>query len=177
MASCQSTKAGGAEVCRPFKKTEKGIPAPQEVTSACLRAEDGLKRVEISADWICIRRHIAGLETWVNVPTPSYRGVNLRAITEGGLFEIVLLHMDASLEIVLTRTADDTDVIAQWRGYARTLALPLLVEDNHGHLQPMEDHARFNPFPRRRGSPLKNRRPRFLARRDMAVFVVQRVEA
>jgi hypothetical protein len=139
--------------------------APAEVTTACLRSEDGVKRVEISAEWICIRRSIGGLETWVNVPTLSYRGVNLRAVAEGGLFEIVLLHIDPSLEIVLTRTADDTDVIALWRGYARTLSLPLLVEDSHGRLQPMEDHAHLNPFPRRHGSPLKNRRPRFLARR------------
>jgi Family of unknown function (DUF6101) len=175
--SRQSTMTGGAEVCRPVKRTEKSVPAPKEVTSACLRAEDGLKRVEISADWICIRRRIAGLETWVNVPTQSYRGVNLRAITEGGLFEIVLLHMDASLEIVLTRTADDTDVIALWRDYARMLALPLLVEDNLGRLQPLEDHARLSPFPRRHGSPLKNRRPRFLARRTMAISVMQRMRA
>lgn len=165
MTSCQSTGTGSADARRRVERTERSVPAPQQVTSACLRAEDRLKHVEIGADRICIRRRIAGLETWVNVPTASYRGVNLRAPTEGGLFEIVLLHMDASLEIVLTRTADDTDVIALWRSYARTLALPLLVEDNLGRLQPLEDHARLNPFPRRHGSPLKNRRPRFLARR------------
>ena len=177
MTSCQSTMTGVAEARRPFKKTEKTVAAPQDVTSACLRAEDGLKRVEISADWICIRRRIAGLETRVNVPTQSYRGVNLRAIAEAGLFEIVLLHMDASLEIVLTRTADDTDVSALWRDYSRTLALPLLVEDNQGRLQPMEDHGHRSPFPRRLGSPLKNRRPRFLACRTVAIPVMQRVRA
>jgi Family of unknown function (DUF6101) len=165
MASCQSTTAGSAEARRRGNRTETSVLAPQAVTSACLRAEDGLKRVEIGAEWICIRRRIAGLETWVNVPTQSYRGVNLRSEAESGLFEIVLLHMDASLEIVLTRTADDTDVIALWRDYARTLALPLLVEDAQGRLQPMEDHSVLTPFPRRFGSPLKNRRPRFLARR------------
>jgi hypothetical protein len=143
--------------------------APQQVTTACLRAEDGLKRVEISAEWICIRRRIAGMETWVNVPTTSYRGVNLRAVAEGGLFEIVLLHMDPSLEIVLTRTADDTDVIALWRSYGQKLSLPLLVEDAEGRLQPMEGHVQVGPFSRRHGSPLKNRRPRFLARRKMNI--------
>jgi Family of unknown function (DUF6101) len=166
MTAYHSTLAGGAEARSPVKKTNPSGPIQQQVTSACLRAEDGLKRVEISADWMCIRRRIAGLETRVNVPTQSYRGVNLRATAEGGLFEIVLLHMDASLEIVLTRTADDSDVIALWRDYARMLALPLLIEDNFGRLQPMEDHAHLTPFPRRHGSPLKNRRPRFLARRD-----------
>jgi hypothetical protein len=105
------------------------------------------------------------METWVNVPTASYRGVNLRAVAEGGLFEIVLVHMDPSLEIVLTRTADDTDVIALWRSYGQKLTLPLLVEDAQGRLQPMEGYAQTGPFSRRHGSPLKNRRPRFLAQR------------
>jgi Family of unknown function (DUF6101) len=167
MTACQTREPGGRLPRRGGSRTKAADAATSaEVTTACQRSEDGLKRVEISAEWICIRRRIGGLETWVNVPTLSYRGVNLRAVAEGGLFEIILMHMDPSLEIVLTRTLDDTDVIALWRSYARKLALPLLVEDSHGRLQPMEDHAHLNPFPRRHGSPLKNRRPRFLARRS-----------
>jgi hypothetical protein len=140
--------------------------APNAVTSDCTRAEDGIKRVEISTDWICIRRRIAGMDTWVNVPTASYRGVTLKAIAEGGMFEIVLVHMDPSLEIILSRTSDDTDIIALWRSYARTLALPLLIEDRDGRLQPVDDTMTHAPFERRSGSPLKDRRPRFLARRQ-----------
>ncbi len=167
MTSCLTVEPGGRTPRRGsiMRKRASEPSAPAAVTATCPRSEDGVKRVEISGEWICIRRKIGGLETWVNVPTQSYRGVNLRSVAEGGLFEIVLLHMDASLEIMLTRTSDDTDVIALWRSYAQKLALPLLVEDNHGRLQPMEDHAHLNPFPRRLGSPLKNRRPRFLARR------------
>jgi Family of unknown function (DUF6101) len=175
MTLCQATTAGSAEARRRVKRTEKSATVPQQVTSACLRTEDGLKRIEIGVDWICIRRRIAGLETWVNVPTSSYRGVNLRAVAAGGLFEIVLPHMDASLEIVLIRTADDTDVIALWRDYARMLGLPLLVEDSQGRIQPLDDHGHLNPFPRRLGSPLKNRRPRFLARRSVSLSLVRRV--
>ncbi len=169
MTSCQTIEPGGRTPRRAsISRKRASEPSAQvAVTAVCPRSEDGVKRVEISVEWICIRRKIGGLETWVNVPTQSYRGVNLRAVAEGGLFEIVLLHMDSSLEIVLTRTLDDTDVIALWRSYAQKLALPLLVEDTHGRLQPMEDHAHLNPFPRRLGSPLKNRRPRFLARRTI----------
>lgn len=139
--------------------------AAQAVTAACARAEDGIKRVEIGAEWVCIRRRIAGMETWVNVPTASYRGVTLKSVAEGGMFEIVLVHMDPSLEIILSRTSDDTDIIALWRSYARTLALPLLIEDRDGRLQPVDDTNVHGPFERRYGSPLKDRRPRFLARR------------
>jgi hypothetical protein len=166
MTMGQSTMAdSGTPRSQRKRKAAKPAAAPQQVTSACQRSEGGLKRVEISSEWICIRRRIAGLETRVNVPTQSYRGVTLRAVAEAGLFEIVLLHMDASLEIVLTRTPDDTDVIALWRNYGQKLSLPLLVEDASGRLQPVEDGRHRGPFPRRHGSPLKNRRPRFLARR------------
>jgi Family of unknown function (DUF6101) len=151
------------------KKLLADVVAPQEVTAACVRAEDGLQRVAISSEWICIRRKIAGLETWVNVPTPSYRGVNLRAVVEGNAIEIVLLHMDPSLEIVLARTSDDTDVIALWRSYARMLSLPLLVEDTEGRLQTVEDSTTQRSFERRFGSALKYRRPRFLSRRIVGI--------
>jgi Family of unknown function (DUF6101) len=151
------------------KKLLVDMVAPQELTTTCVRAEDGLKRVAISSEWICIRRRIAGLETWVNVPTPSYRGVNLRAIVEGNAIEIVLLHMDPSLELVLARTSDDTDVIALWRSYARMLSLPLLVEDPEGRLQTVEDSTTQRSVERRFGSALKYRRPRFLSRRIVGV--------
>jgi hypothetical protein len=134
------------------------------VTTCCPQAEDGLRHVEISAEWICIRRRIAGMDTWVNVPTQSYRGVTLRA-GEAGLYEIALLHVDPGLDLVLSRAADDTDVIALWRSYGRRIGLPLLVEDAEGRLQPIADEAAHAPAERRHGSPLRTRRPRFLARR------------
>jgi Family of unknown function (DUF6101) len=137
---------------------------PKQVTAACARSEDGIKRVNIGAEWICIRRRIGGLETWVNVPTSSYRGVTLRT-AEGGLFEIALLHVDPSLDLVLARAPDDTDVIALWRSYGRIIGLPLLAEDQNGRLQPMADGPVVITTRRRMGSSLRQRRPRFLARR------------
>jgi Family of unknown function (DUF6101) len=135
-----------------------------------------MKHVEISAEWICIRRRIAGLETWVNVPTQSYRGVTLRA-AEGGLFEIVLLHVDPSLDLALSRAPDDTDVIALWRSYGRMMGLPLLAEDQDGRLQPMQPEPVTAVAPRRMGSPLRVRRPRFLARRHVGQAKPQLGEA
>jgi Family of unknown function (DUF6101) len=142
--------------------------AGTQVIAACAKAEDGRKMVEISDEWICIRRRIAGLDTWVNIPTASYRGVTLRAAGTQ-LFEIVIMHMDASLEIVLTRTSDDTDIIALWRSYAATLRLPLLIEDQNGRLQPVDSSISRRSVERRLGSPLKNRRPRFLATRKVGI--------
>jgi len=132
-------------------------------------AADAPRSVDIGSEWITIRRSISGIEAQVNVPTQSYRGVTLRAA--GGGFELALAHIDASLEVVITRTADDRDLVALWRGYARMLSLPLLAEDRQGRLHAMEAWGNDGPFARRRGSPLKNRRARFLAtRRPGAAF-------
>jgi hypothetical protein len=129
------------------------------------RDEDG--RVEIGSEWITIRRNICGIAARVNVPTRSYRGIALRAARDGNPFELALSHADANLEVVIARTNDDSDLIALWRSYGRLLALPLLAEDARGRLQAMEARGDELPFPRRHGSPLKNRRPRFLARRKV----------
>jgi hypothetical protein len=140
------------------------MDVPRPATAAGARPDQSFGRVEIGPDWICIRRTIAGLEAQVNVPTPSYRGVALRAVDDGG-FEVVLLHADASLDIVLSRRPDDTDVIALWRDFGRRTNLRLLVEDADGRLQPVQDAPVAASRWRRYGSALKDRRPRFLARR------------
>jgi hypothetical protein len=139
--------------------------APSEVTTNCLKSENGLQKIAVDRELIRISRRIAGLETWVNVPTPSYRGVTLRSSNHAGQYEIVLLHIDPSLELVLSRAHDDSDIIALWRRYAATLDLPLLVEDSEGRLQTVSDGMTNGPFERRNGSPMKGRRPRFLSRR------------
>jgi Family of unknown function (DUF6101) len=119
--------------------------------------------VDITPERITLLRRIAGFEKRVNVPTQSYRGVTLKA--DGGTYEVSLSHLDRSLDVLLLRAADDGDVIATWRGYGRATGLPLLIEDAEGRFQPFEDQRQHGPAERRFGSPLKLRRPRFLARR------------
>jgi Family of unknown function (DUF6101) len=138
---------------------------PRERVIVCgADAGEPHRRIEVGRDLVCIRRRIAGLETRVNVPTSSYRGVTLR-MTAGGQFEVALLHGDPSLDLVLARAPDDSDVIALWRRYGRMIGLRLLVEDAGGSLQPLDDGAPTVRAVRRSGSPLRSRRPRFLARR------------
>jgi hypothetical protein len=167
LASVRERKGGSG---RMGDRRKPPVVAAGEGTAHCLKAEDGLLRIAADREWIRINRKIAGLETWVNVPTASYRGVSLRAACEkkhqDDAFEIVLLHIDPSLELILARASDDSDIIALWRRYAMSLSLPLLVEDSEGRLQPVEDGSN-GPFARRHGSPLKNRRPRFLSHRLM----------
>jgi hypothetical protein len=141
------------------------------VTAQCLRSEDGVQRIAFGREWVTIARRIAGLETSVNVPTQSYRGVALQAFGEGG-FRIVMRHVDPGLDVALAEAPDDAEVIADWRKYGSLTGLPLLVEDASGRVREVADGQVSKPQPRRYGSPLKQRRPRFLAMRTMG-FEVQ----
>lgn len=132
--------------------------------AACDRAEDGVQRVAFGRKVVTVSRRIAGLETKVNIPTSSFRGVTLKAARDGS-FDIVLLHVDPGLSVPLSHAPDDAEIIAIWRGFGRLTGLPLLVEDADGRLQPMTEDRPARPASRRRGSPLKTRRPRFLAHR------------
>jgi Family of unknown function (DUF6101) len=169
--------------CRSGKMSERRalapVLAPAEALAHYDKSEDGLQRIIVDRELIRISRRIAGLETWVNVPTISYRGVTLRSAQQSEQFEIVLLHMDPSLELVLSRTKDDSDIIALWRRFADGLGLPLLIEDKDGRLQTVSDGMATGPYERRLGSPLKGRRPRFLNRRrvgNMSLKLIHRGE-
>jgi hypothetical protein len=139
-----------------------------EVSCADGRYEGVERRVALSPQYVAIERRVAGIAMHVNVPTVSYRGVVLRAVRApdaiADSYEILLSHEERSLEVRLHLTADDSDVIALWRSYAARLALPLLVEDREGRLQPLERLS--GQTERRHGSAVRGRRPRFLVRRQ-----------
>jgi hypothetical protein len=146
---------------RVVQETDRGPPA---LTARCLRSEDGVQRIAFSRQWVTIARRIAGLETSVNVPTQSYRGVALQAFGAGG-FRVVMRHVDPGLDVALAEACDDSDVIADWRRFGSLTGLPLLVEDADGATREIADGRGSPPAPRRYGSPLRQRRPRFLAMR------------
>jgi hypothetical protein len=138
------------------------------VTARCGRSEDGVQRLAFDRAFVRISRRIAGLETLVNVPTPSFRGVALQSLPAGG-FRVIMRHADPGLDVVLAEAPDDADVIAEWRRYGRLTGLALLVEDREGRVRTLEAAGEPAPAPRRYGSSLKARRPRFLATRTVGV--------
>jgi hypothetical protein len=144
---------------------EQAASGRKAVTALCGRAEDGVQRIAFGREWVTIARRIAGLETSVNVPTESYRGVVLQAAADGR-FRILMRHVDPGLDVAIADAPDDAEVIADWRRYGRMTGLPLLVEDAEGRLSALEELRPVKPAERRYGSPLKLRRPRFLALRE-----------
>jgi hypothetical protein len=136
------------------------------MTARCERSEDGVLRLAFGRDFVTFVRRIAGLDMCVNVPTQSFRGVALQSLPDAR-FRIMLRHADPGLDVMLAEAEDDSDVIADWRLCGRIAGLPLLVEDAEGRVRALEPEPAQPAVQRRYGSPLKARRPRFLARRSM----------
>lgn len=66
---------------------------------------------------------------------------------------------------LLAATHEGSEIVAIWRALAETLDLPLALRDRWGRLHPVTIRLGTASFPRRRGSALSGRRPRFLVRR------------
>lgn len=94
-----------------------------------------------------------------------------------GALKVVLAHADAAKEVVLFSAADDKDIVAEWRGFARDLGLPRLMRTETGdelverRLGALEVGA---PTPRRMSRALLARRPKAQRRRREALSRTRR---
>lgn len=105
-----------------------------------------------------------------NTPLPYARGVILAMGFDEDQAPIVSLHLllpDGEIGVPFHTARHDVDVIALWRGLGRDFNLPLYVRGHGGELTPVSSGPGETSYPRRIGSPLSTRRPRFLARRRM----------
>lgn len=106
----------------------------------------------------------------VPVPITGVRGLVLAFETgEDGGPRVAIRAMDeaGALAPALHVAEEPDDVIALWRGLGRDLNLPLFLLDIRGVMTPIASMLPDRAFPRRKGSPLSGRRPRFLAYRKV----------
>ena len=140
-------------------------------------AADGRVRdVEIDQRRVRVRRRVRGMLVSVNVPVASFVGVAMRPVCEAdgreGILAVSLEHRDPALTVELCTAAEDSDIVAAWRAWARVLALPLLIADGAGALRQLYPRVGALevgvPGPRRRRkNAVQRRRPRFPLRRRM----------
>ncbi len=138
------------------------------------RADGQRRQIDVSRERVVIRRSVGGVPMTINLSTRAFRGVSLRLRETGEIghgFEVALAHHDADLSVVLARYAEEGDVLAAWREWARFFDLPTLVERRLGEDEPEKPMlgrvAACPASPRRRGKWINARRPRFLARRKV----------
>jgi hypothetical protein len=118
-----------------------------------VRADGGVRKVELHREHIVLRRAVRGMRMAVNVRVRDFRGIALRGIDDAQM--LVLVHRDPSLTIPLCISSDRDEIAAAWRTWSDIFALPQLPED-----KACEPAAR-----RRRRNAIQARRPKFLVRR------------
>jgi hypothetical protein len=128
------------------------LPASFETRD--IRADGGVRRVELDRDHVTVRRAVHGMRMAINIRISEFQGLALRTID--GAPTLILKHRDPSLSVPLA--VGDDDVESEWRIWSETLALPQLAE--------RISLSAAEPAPRRRRrNAIKRRRPSILMRR------------
>jgi len=154
------------------------LALPVRFTASDAVADERVRHVELHRERVILRRAVQGMRVALNVPVTAFLGVAVRLAAasdaEPARAAVMLEHRDPALSIELFAAPDSSDVMAEWRLWARVLGLPLLVANDEGTFSepfPRLGAVRFKAptARRRRRSPLARRRPKFLVRRRMAM--------
>jgi len=154
------------------------LALPVRFTASDAVADERVRHVELHRERVILRRAVQGMRVALNVPVTAFLGIAVRLAAasdaEPARAAVMLEHRDPALSIELFAAPDSSDVMAEWRLWARVLGLPLLVANDEGTFSepfPRLGAVRFKAptARRRRRSPLARRRPKFLVRRRMAM--------
>jgi len=118
-----------------------------------VRADGGVRRIELHRERVVLRRAVQGMRMAINVRVSDFRGIALRGIDDAQM--LVLVHRDPSLTIPLCVSSDRDEISAAWQIWSDIFTLPQLPEEKA-----------YEPAPRRRRrNAIRSRRPKFLVRR------------
>jgi Family of unknown function (DUF6101) len=120
-----------------------------------VRADGGVRQIELHRERVVLRRALHGMRMAVNVRVCDFLGVALRGIDDAQM--LVLAHRDPSLTIPLCVSADPDEITTAWQMWSDILGLPQLPEDKAAEPAPR----------RRRHHAIRARRPKFLVRRSL----------
>jgi hypothetical protein len=117
-----------------------------------IRADGGVRQVELHRERVVLRRAVFGMRMAVSVRVSDFLGVALRGGNDAGM--LVLKHRDPSLTVPLCVSVDRDEIAAAWQTWSEIFALPQL-----------NDGVRLPAPRRRRRNAIRSRRPKFLVRR------------
>jgi hypothetical protein len=146
---------------------------PVRFAASDAAADERVRDVELHRERVVVRRTLAGMRMALNLPLSSFSGVGLQVRTNatGAHCAVVLAHKDPGLVLPLFLSHEADDAMAEWRSWAASLGLPLLLHDEDTGWR--DAFARMGalriarPSPRRRRrSALRKRRPATLMRRQ-----------
>ncbi len=128
------------------------LSLPVSFSAHDMRADGGIRQVELHRERVVLRRAVSGMRMAVNVRVSDFLGIALRETEETQM--LVLVHRDPSLSIPLSVSSDHDEIVRAWATWSETFGLPQL-----------EDTKREAAPRRRRRNAIRSRRPRFLMRR------------
>ena len=130
------------------------LSLPLRFDARDVRADGGVRQIEIHRERVVLRRAVAGMRMAINVRVCDFIGIGLRGVDNDAQM-LALVHRDPSLTIPLAISADREELAAASAMWSEILALPQLPEEKRP-----EPAAR-----RRRRNVISKRRPGFLVRR------------
>ncbi|HKU09095.1 MAG TPA: DUF6101 family protein [Bradyrhizobium sp.] len=130
------------------------LSLPLRFDARDVRADGGVRQVEIHRERVVLRRAIAGMRMAVKISVSDFIGIGLRGV-DGDAQMLALIHRDPSLTIPLAISTDRAELDTASAMWSEIFSLPQLPEEKR-----REPAAR-----RRRRNVISKRRPRFLVRR------------
>ena len=131
------------------------------------RAGRANAEARITGEGVVVRHELeCGVPLKLRMPLSAFEGVAARAFeNEDGSCTVTLelLHSDPNLSVPLFSGDDPQGAARDWRSWARSTRLPMLIASAEGHVVVDEDSR--PPFVRRRRHTAVKRRPSFLRRR------------
>jgi hypothetical protein len=128
------------------------LSLPVSFSAHDIRADGGMRQVELHRERVVLRRAVHGMRMAINVRVNDFLGIALREADDAKI--LVLAHRDPSLTVPLCVSTDAEEIETAWRMWSEIFALPQL-----------QDNAREPAPRRRRRNAIRARRPKFLVRR------------
>src|ERR1700744_6170105 len=91
-----------------------------------VRADGGVRQIELHRERVVLRRALHGMRMAVNVRVSDFLGIALRS--DDDVQMLALVHRDPSLTIPLCVTSDAEEIPTSWQLWSHILKLPLLAE-------------------------------------------------
>jgi hypothetical protein len=137
------------------------LSLPQRFDARDIRADGGVRQVEIHRERVVLRRAVLGMRMAVNVRVSDFIGIGMRGI-DGEAQMLALIHRDPSLTIPLCISADREEIDSAAVMWSEIFNLPQLPEEKRR--EPAARRRRRNVISRRRSKFLMRRRAGDIAR-------------
>ncbi|NEW88888.1 hypothetical protein DU475_16675 [Rhodopseudomonas sp. WA056] len=150
----RQTATGGASLAGSSRDLRLDpLSLPIRFDAHDVRADGGIRQIELHRERVVLRRAVSGMRMAVNVSVSDFRGIGCRGLDDGRM--LMLVHRDPSLSIPLGISDDAEEIERMWALWSEIFGLPQLPEDK------LREPAQR----RRRHHVISKRRPRFLTRR------------